>query len=304
MSTIEVSDINPASALSQVDDATIAQWSDEKKKEFVTTFQARTRAARYILEKTAQIVIQEALTHHYISEKHVSNVWKLQNVNADLFDASTSSQIHFGHTSVGGRNTEQLDEIARERAEAILKELPPLQQAVQIISPETAEMIVRRDEIVKEGNKLTDRLEEISEPISMADIDQKMTVGEFRQMVKNIKKERMQLISQLNELGEEGSELENKINKNLFKGLPGLSDAILNVATSHAEKSLALDEMGRRVGEKVQFGDSAAALELLHHFEEDEVKVNDSIKAEFKSAMEKLQLSSKSTRRLSKGKGK
>lgn len=311
--SIEVSDVNPANALAQLNDTAIAMWSDEKKKDFVGTFAQRARVARYILEKTAQIILDKAYERHYISTKHLNELAKTpgayqtqalrQVISADLYDKPEGRDSYYrAPTMVGGRNITQLDDIARERSEAILKELPQLRKAIEIISPDTAKLMAQRDTILEKGNKLAEKLEEIAQPIAMSDLDQKMTIGDFRKMVKDRNKQRKKLIDALNELGEEGSELENTINKRLYRGLPGLSDAVIRVAVAHKEKSLALDEMNRRVAEKVQFGDSDAALELLKRFEQDEVKVNDAIKAEFAAAMEKLQLAGKQARRLGKGK--
>jgi hypothetical protein len=315
---LEVSDINPGATLAQLSDTAITTWSDEKKKDFVQTFAERAKAARYILEKTSAIVLEKATNRQYISTKHINSytkdqVWHRDNI-AHTLNSSISKELYdppknpdgrhyYGSpTTVGGRSIEQLNAIARERAEQILHELPQLKKAVAIIAPDVAKMMERRDAIVEKGNKLTEQLEELAEPLKMSELDQKMTIGQFRALGKDRNKKRKKLVDELNELGEEGSELEDAINKKLYRGLPGLSDAVIKVAVAHKEKSLALDEMNRRVSEKVQFGDSDAALELLRHFEQDEVKINDAIRAEFKEAMVKLQLAGKKAKQLGKGK--
>ena len=109
-------------------------------------------------------------------------------------------------------------------------------------------------------------------------------------MVKNTEKKRTGLITKINELTEEGLELDSDINKALYSGLPGLSDAVLAAICSMMERAKALSQMGRRVGEQVMFGNSEAALELLRRFESDEVKLSDDVKMELGQAMDKLKL--------------
>jgi hypothetical protein len=100
-------------------------------------------------------------------------------------------------------------------------------------------------------------------------------------------------------MGQTGIELDNQINKALYLGLPGLSDAVIKVVADHLERAVAFDQTTRRVTEKVLFGDSEAAMELLKGFERDEVTVSDNIKAEFSAAMLKLGIAAgKKTRQL------
>ena len=143
------------------------------------------------------------------------------------------------------------------------------------------------------------RLEEMAGSYSLADVDQKMTIGEFRKGVRDRDRKRAALSRQMNDMGQTGIELDNQINKALYLGLPGLSDAVIKVVADHLERAVAFDQTTRRVTEKVLFGDSEAAMELLKGFERDEVTVSDNIKAEFSAAMLKLGIAAgKKTRQL------
>lgn len=75
--------------------------------------------------------------------------------------------------------------------------------------------------------------------------------------------------------------------------MPGLAEAVVDVIQQHLDRSKALDAMSRRVEEQVRFGDSDAALELLRHFEADESRISDNVKASFDDALKKLKLSVK-----------
>jgi hypothetical protein len=284
----------------------IATWNDTKKTEFVGIFHARVRAARFILEMTAYHIAETAERRKFISQKHIRKLYDederrygrgLHPVDPVRFaDPETQAErlSHYGNgrdRKIGGREPKVLADIAEQRAKAVLAELPPLQKAVQIIDPETAKMLDQKDKLLVQGEKLRDAIEKVSEPIVMADLDQKMTIGAFRTMVKNTDKKRKLLLEKMREVGKEGSELEETIAKRLFAGLPGLSDAVVEVIKSHIDRSTALDEVSRRVEEQVRFGDSEAALGLLRHFEQDEATIGGQVKQQFAEAMAKLKLS-------------
>lgn len=268
------------------------KWSEDKRREFSTLFNDRSEAARFIFMKTAQIMWDRALERRFVSEFHTSKL----DVNFDY--ASFRRETNDGNyrrfeipAFIGGRSVSDLDKIAEERAENILAELPPLKTAVRVISKETAVKIDRRDQLVAKLRELKAKLEEMAGSISLADVDQKMTIGDFRRSVKDREKKRRSLVQRMNEMGLEGNELDRQINTALYKGLPGLSDAVVKVVKDHIERASAIDTTARRVTEKVLFGDSSAALELLKGFERDEVTVSDNIRSEFAAAMLKLGVS-------------
>lgn len=271
----------------------MAEWSDEKKADFVKTFEKRSYAARVILEMTADAILSTASTRKFISDKHVNQI-----------DRSGKVSRHCGYyrdiEEVTGRTHDDLYKIAQEQAKAVLKGLPPLKKAVQIIDPETAKRIDKRDKLIAKGKKLRDELIALAEPIEMEELDQSMTVGEFRKMIKDRERRQKRIVDTLEEVAKEGNTLENAINKALYAGLPGLSDAVVKAAQDCYERSTALDATTRRVAEQVKFGDSAAAMDILRRFEKDEAEVSTEIKAEFQDALKTLKLAATRKRKTTK----
>ena len=254
----------------------IATWSDEKKKDFTKTFQNRVDSSRYILQCMSNYIMSKAASKKFISNKHVNNF------NAKYAGNFISRQYGI---KIGGREPAELDSIAEKQADKVLKELPPLKNVVSILTPDIAKKIEEKEKILVKAQKITDEFVELSEPIHLADIDQKMTVGDFRKMVNKNEKRRKILALSLEDLGKTGQELEREIDKALYAGIPGISDAVIKAASTHIEKSIALDQLGRRVEEQVMFGDSTAALELLRGFEKDEETLVGDVKSEFKKAL-------------------
>lgn len=273
----------------------IATWSDHRRDDFCATFADRVRVSRYILESVAECVRDEALRRRFIGEKNLKSIKATASHVSHLCDPRQNVERWHGdpldRSKCAGRPIEQLREIAAERAKAILDNLPTLSTAVQIINPELAKKIDRRDALTKKGQELTDQLLEASESIVMSELDQAMTVGAFLEMVRQRDKLRAKIHTELQEVSEEGRSLEIAIAKALYSGLPGLSDAVIKVINDHYARSTALDEITRRVTEQVKFGNSPEALEMLRRFEGDEVSVPDSIKEQFKAALEALKLS-------------
>lgn len=272
----------------------IATWTDHRRDDFCKTFADRVRVSRYILECVAESVQREALKRRFIGEKNLKAIkTPSHDVSylCDMYSDSAHWRNNRDSSICAGRPTSQLREIANERAKAILDNLPTLSTAVQIINPELAKKIDRRDALTKKGQELTDQLLEASEAIVMSELDQGMTVGAFLEMVRQRDKLRAGIHTELAEVSEEGRELEIAIAKALYSGLPGLSDAVIKVINDHYARSNALDEITRRVTEQVKFGNSPEALEMLRRFEGDEVSVPDSIKDQFKAALEALKLS-------------
>lgn len=271
----------------------MALWSEQNKRDFVSTFDNRVQASRYVLQVAASEALRLARDRKYVGEKQARKLYSEYGThhNGTLLSSEFFDKYGYNENNlVGGRSKDELKKIANDRAKEILQQLPPLQKAVQILSADLAKKIADKDTLVSQGKKLTEELVELSQPIAMGEVDQKMTVGAFRKMVKDIEKKRTNLITKINEITEEGLELDKEINKALYSGLPGLSDAVVAAITSMMEKAKALSQMGRRVGEQVMFGNSEAALELLRRFEEDEVKLSDDVKTELSQAMDKLKL--------------
>lgn len=284
-------DLNTQELMQQAEDQGIVSWSEEKKKDFVNVFEHRSKCTQYILLKTAIVVLDRAQSRRFISRKHISDIEEISTHHLARHDYQCGYVF-----MVGDRNAGDLDKIAVERAESVLNELPPLRKAVQVISTETAKKIDEREVLLKKAKDLKTKLEDLNSVIRMADVDQKMTVGDFREMVKERERKRKSLAQELANVGEKGCEVDKVINKALYEGLPGLSDAVIKVVKNYVDRARALEAVTRRVEERVLFGDSTAALELLKGFEKDELEVEDSVKNEFREALEKLNVAGKRLR--------
>ncbi len=282
---------DPGAMLAQVANGTIAAWSEDKKKDFVKTFKDRARVAKYILHATANEIQDAALKRHFISPKHTRG----RAVTSGETDYE-EQRVHAAWNKVGGRDAKELHAIAQERAKAILAELPQVRSAVQIIKPDVAKMMDRCDSLRKKGQALCDELGELGRDVSLADVDQKMTIADFRAMVKGRARRKREILETLKEVGTEGTELESRVAKELYAGLPGLSDAVVRVIDQHRERAVAMDQVQRRVEEKVMFGDSKEAMSILESFERDEVEVSAQVRAEFGAALQTLRLAGKKAR--------
>jgi len=285
--------------MKQIENDAMVTWTDERRKDFVGTFSKRTRVSQYLLTRTAEVIIKCALSKHFISQKHVNKLnYNGFRSNASAFFDKSSNY----NGTVAGRTAAELDELAEIKAKEILSGLPPLKKAISIIDPETSQMIINKEKLEASGQKYLDQLDEISGDLDLSDLDQSMTLCELRALVKKRDKRRRVLVAKLNEIGEELAGLDKTISKRLYAGIPGLSDAVVHAINACKEKTTAIGEVSRRIEEKVMFGDSEAALEILQSFEQDELEVSDEIRAEFKQAMEKLKLTGRKTKSNNKGK--
>ena len=288
-------DSDPTKALVVASQAEMVNWDHEKRKDFTGLFEQRSAAAKFILERCVTHLASIAHHRKFISDKHVADLQKKEiNCNAYYYDRG----------EIGGRNTNELDEIAKTRATEILKQLPPLKKAVAIIDKVTAGKIDACDKLTKKGQVLSNQLRELSGRFDLADMDQDLTIGEFRKQVRDRDAKRRKILHEMEEVGREGTRLQGEIDSALAKGIPGLSDAVIKVILDHHERSKSLDQMTRRVVETVQFGDCKEASGMLKTFEKDEIEVTASIKADFTEALKKLHLvkvPKKAAKRLSKG---
>lgn len=289
---------NPA-AMIKAEADNLAEWSDQKKADFVDTFKDRVRSARAILVETARRVASKAQSRKFISRKHMR---PLESKHGNDFDRAGPNFNAYEWKEAGGRSYESLKSIADERAKTILDELPPLRKAVQWIDPDTVTLIDRAAKIKKLAQEATDELDDVCVPVIMAELDQDMSIGEFRKMIGDLDRKRKKILAQLAKWGHEGSSLESMIAKRLYAGLPGLSDAVVDAINEHLQRAIALDEMCRRVEEQVKFGDSEAAMEILRAFEADEVAVGQEFKDKIRAAVAVLKSSVKAPKALPKGK--
>ena len=300
----------------QLSSDNLALWDDDKRRAFVATFGARIRVARYLLVKTAKGVAEAALEKHYISDKHIRDIKDTyHNMPSDVYDQVANPRGGFysnsdGDYRVGGRPATELKKIAEQRAVEIIETMPNLVDAVRILSPEVSKMIDRRAKVLAKGKEVLEEAEGLGGEIDMDDLDQSMTLGDFQAFLKEREKKRLALVRQLDELGVEGRELDGRINKFLYDGLPGLSEAVIKLITQYVDKATAFSALNRRVSEQVQFGDSEAALSMLKAFEEDEATVSYEVKYQFDQALEALKAAAKAgavlgrVKKLTDGSGK
>lgn len=276
----------------------IAAWDDSKKIAFVQTYKDRTACARYILERVAAGVMEIALRRKFIGMRHIRQVYGEDHITfsarefVSLSEEDKQGYHNWDRYKIGGREQKDLLEIAQERAKEVIEGLPPLRKALAVIDPDSAQMLDKIEQLEKGGEKIRAELEVVCEPIIMAELPETMTIGEFRRKISQLDKERIRLLKKLDDIGKEGSDLEAIVAKKLYRGIPGLAEAVVEVAKSFIERSKALDGLGRRVEEQVRFGDSAEAVELLRTFEKDEAKISSNIKAKFDAALEALKVAS------------
>jgi hypothetical protein len=92
----------------------MAEWSDEKKADFMKTFEKRSAASRLILEMTADAILSIAAARKFT--KHVNQITKTVSCGYRDIEEET------GHTY------QDLYKIAQEQAKAVLGGLPPLKK--------------------------------------------------------------------------------------------------------------------------------------------------------------------------------
>lgn len=260
--------------LTKLEDRSITSWSDEKKRDFIKTFKDRAEANSFISSTIARNIMYRARELHYISRKH----------NVDR------KYINEYKNTIGGRNRHELEVIADEKAKEIIGQLPTIYKVIDIIDKDTSAKIKLRDELQKKGQAVADKLSGLLEPLHLSDIDQAMTIGAFRILVKTQEREIEKLRLSIKEIAIEGNSLQREIAKALSNGIPELSKSITKVANEYEEKAVALQALVRRVEEQVLFGDSSVALEMLKKFEQDEVAISENIKIQFNEALSKLNL--------------
>lgn len=271
--------------------AAIARWSDDKKAAFANTFEQRSKASQAILLVTAQKIWQKAQKLGFVSFRH----------GADLFDAPIQTKLDqlrdtpndrysYRSANIGGRPVSDLEKIAETRAQEIIDDLPALKKAIEILDPDTAKLIGEREKIRSVCDRLDKQLDDASADIVMSEMDQSMTIGDFRKYVAARQKAREQLRKKLHAAHKRGAEIDITVTKRLCKGIPHLSETIVDVIKAHLERATGLDTFTRRAVESIKFGDSANAVELLRQFERDEPTVGVAVREQFRAALERLQL--------------
>jgi hypothetical protein len=278
---------SPVTMLAQTD--TMSTWSDQKKAEFSDLFSRRTKIARILCELTVSKLANMAKRRHFISDYHLTKL-KRSHSWSPVQEYKYRYECDIREC---GRDPEEVIRIAEQRAKALLSELPPLKKAVQVIDAETAKKLTRMEKLQKKAEADKEALEELPRQIDMDDEPETMTLKEFKAKVSNLYEQRKKLMRAINKAGQEARDLEIAVSKKLYKGLPGLSEAVVDVIKAHLERGTALDQMQRRVTEQVKFGDSDAATGLLAQFEKDEANVSDELRGKLNAAMASLKASVK-----------
>jgi hypothetical protein len=274
------------------DAKSMALWDDPKKREFKETFEQRAQCAEFILHRTASRITELAMTRKFISRKHLSRIRQISYTFHNGYYPSRGG-AWVEPLNFGGRSQDDMRAVANERAEAILKNLPSLRKAVAVIDTTTAKNMDRLAIVKERLQAVKDELDDLSEVIDLRQMDPALTIGQLLKQVDDVRDNKEKLTKEFEKLGRESQALDDAISKALYTGIPGLSDAIIKIVNDHYERITALQNMTRRVGERILFGDSPEALELLAHFEQDELTVSASIQKEFAKALEVLNLSKK-----------
>lgn len=262
----------------------IAVWSETKKKDFVETFKQRIGRSLVILYEIAQELETIALKRKYISGKHQRGIKRYN------YDYRKYGSHDYGYGSVNS----EISRIAKEKVGMILENLPSLKKALQVIDTETVKLLEEQEESQTKLEALKEKLDDLSEPVDMALLDQKMTIAQFRKYIETLAANKDKIIAEITALGRKLQSVTDSINTRLYAGIPGISEAVIKVINDYYERMPAMEQMERRISETVMFGDSPEAIEILKHFEQDEVILAGNIKQEFDKALAVLKVSKKS----------
>lgn len=295
--TISVADsaTNPFSLMTSESAAAMVLWTDDKKKDYVKLFKQRANASMYILRHTAQRIAYNAREKQFLGiprynklvEECDNFVGEDTPVARDAYRAPVTPDLW---RDTYDRSQTDMDAIVKDRATSLLKNLPSLNAAMLILDPETHAKMLRRDELREKGQEITDKFTEVSVDIRLSDMDQNMTIGDFRAHMKSIEAKRRALLEELEEIGKEGQTLERHINKALFKGLPGIGEEIESVVKELYQQSKDMGTTSRSVENTVLYGDCEAALAILESFKNDETKISTNIGLRFQNGLELLKL--------------
>lgn len=282
----------------------MASWDTPRRLAFVKTLEERgnVHAALAMLEVEALLAIAES--RHFISRKHRNEIsektakshFRLDNWQNLLGYYGTRDRYSQPSQEFCGRSKSELGQIAGDSAKAIAKNLPKLADAVRVIDSVTADKIDEARKLRTQLDTHEATLKELTTPLVLTEFakeNPKALASEFVSIVEGRAAKAKTLVETMNGLGKKGMELQTQIDKALYEGLPGLSEAVVELAVEKIKSVSAMPQMMRRVSETVQFGDSTQATAMLSTFEKDELKLDDSIKEKFAAAMEKLRTAAK-----------
>lgn len=284
----------------------MASWDTPRRLAFVKTLEERGNVHAALAMLEVEALLQIAESRHFISRKHRNEISEKTAKSHFRLDNWQSLLSYYGRrddrgymqqtTDFCGRSKSELQQIADDNAKAIAKNLPKLADAVRVIDSVTADKIDEARKLRAQLDIHEKTLEELTAPMVLTEFvkqNPKALAAEFVSIVESRAAKAKALVETMNTLGKKGMELQSEIDKALYEGLPGLSEAVVELAVEKIKSVSAMPQMMRRVSETVQFGDSAQATNMLSTFEKDELKLDDSIKEKFAAAMEKLRTAAK-----------
>lgn len=270
-----------------VENDSIVNWPDDKKNDFITLLKKRGSVSGYLLTSIAKRIYQEAISRKFIKEN------KKEFHCSKYFD-SDKTWCRLNNT-VGGRNLQDLEEIIKEKSDNILAELPTMKFAIQILKPNLVGSYDQIEKLTKEINKIIKENNKIKEDISdIENFDETKTMKEYKEYVKTQMELYNEGVLKANSKSLERITYKNKVDKALIKGFPEIAESIEEIVEKLLEQATTVNIFLRRIEEKVKFGDSALALDLLKNFEKDEKETSSELKDTLKSIKQKLKLYEKS----------
>lgn len=280
----QIEDVGGIGALvHQVGQDAMASWSDERRRDFCKAFDGRVRASQVILAETASRLLSEAKRLGLVNEGAMRDF----HPHHPPVDGEQQGR-HWREHIWGGRAYGELQKIAHERAAELLKQIPAAKKLHSVLDAEVGKAMEERDRLVEEGKKVYAKLMAVAQPVRLSDLDPGTTVAEVLKAAERRQAESKRLARELEDINEAATKLEEKIVIRTAKGVPGVKDAIVAVVKQHIRKAEELGPVSRRVEERVQFGDSAAATELLRTFEQDEAKAAGEDSSQLRAAADKI----------------
>lgn len=277
-------------------DKSMTVWSEEKRRDFVSTLEKRVADAMAILRYTRGAVVSVALERHFLNRRD----WNDKSASYDLpyVDVTSSDgMIHvsfrsysYGGTPVpqGALSKAELEELVSQRAQEIIDFLPSSINAVRFIRPDVAMQMDELKDMKASIKRKKEELKELPDRINMDDLPETMSLGAFKKQMNEHRQKREELIKELARLKRSEAKLDNTVNRALYGGIPALHDAVLKTAERLLNQERAQAQLFRRLSEKVQFGDSENAMKILEEFKANEVELRDGAKEAIEAAMKKL----------------
>lgn len=260
--------------LVQINPSDLQNWSDTRRIEFRNALNDRVNVKIFLLVHTAEGIIDRALRRKFISEKHKDKL----NVPRGLYTDSGYPR------KVGGISIEELTERVDKKVGEIIKNLPTLKAALTIIDPVTAKKMDKLTALKVKAQVIFDEVQELSKNKDLDDFPEDMTLKEFKAQLKTAAKAKISKVRELEDLGKEVRQLDEEIDKKLYAGIPGIAEAIIETVQNLVELARACSKMGKEMGEKVMFGDSETAMEILKTFDKEETQMGDNIGDNIKQA--------------------